>query len=401
MQLTKQLRNGFLIACAVAVGSLATTFSANAAQNMAAKKDWTLLVFINGHNNLDSFGAFNLNQMEKVGSTAQVNVVAQWASLAASSTKRLYMEKDNDIENVTSPVIMDMKTVDMGNKDNLLDFIKWGAANYPAEHYMIVVWNHGNGWHFQRDGAAVTRDISNDDISGNKITTEQLGEVMADAASYLGQKVDIYGSDACLMSMVEVVQEMADSVVTVVGSQEVEPGDGWAYDRFLTKLVANPSASSNEVGKMLTEAYISYYQDLGRDGLTFSTIDVAMMNSVVKGLADLRAKFSTINDLSAIKTAAANSQRFFSSDYVDLGDLLTNVKAALGNSSVGKAEIDQVSKALSGSVFANAVTGNVKASGLSVWWPTDSYEWTKYGDRYMGLKFDKQARWSDLLKKLF
>src|SRR5271168_2763659 len=43
-------------------------------------RDWTMLVYLNGDNNLDSFGTTNLLAMETVGSTANINVVVQWAS---------------------------------------------------------------------------------------------------------------------------------------------------------------------------------------------------------------------------------------------------------------------------------------------------------------------------------
>ena len=36
----------------------------------AAPKKWTFLLFLNGNNNLDSYGYMNINQMEKIGSDA-------------------------------------------------------------------------------------------------------------------------------------------------------------------------------------------------------------------------------------------------------------------------------------------------------------------------------------------
>lgn len=397
-----QLRNGFLFACSALIG---LTVAGSVANAQAAKKDWTLLVFINGHNNLDSFGAFNINQMESVGSTDRVNVVVQWASLAAKTTKRLYIQKDNDLSNVTSPVVMDMPTVDMGDKNSLLDFIKWGATNYPAQHYMISVWNHGSGWHLKNaevNGRDIhVSDISYDDKTGHHITTEELGQVMIDTASFLGQKVDVYGSDACLMAMVEVIQEMSGSVKTFVGSEETEPGAGWPYDRFLTSLTANPSASSNEVGKMLTDAYKSYYDGEQNGDTTFSAIDVSKMSDVIEKIVNLREKLSLVSDLKIVQTAASQSQRFLYSDYVDIGDALANIKTALSKTGEAQGELEQLSASLSGAIVANGVTGSGRATGLSVWWPTYAGDWTKYKDRYMGLKFDKQAHWSDFLSKMF
>jgi len=33
-----------------------------------------------------------------------------------------------------------------GSLDALIDFIKWGIKNYPAERYALILWNHGGGW---------------------------------------------------------------------------------------------------------------------------------------------------------------------------------------------------------------------------------------------------------------
>ena len=28
----------------------------------------------------------------------------------------------------------------------LRDFVKWAVTEHPAQHYMLVIWNHGAGW---------------------------------------------------------------------------------------------------------------------------------------------------------------------------------------------------------------------------------------------------------------
>ena len=122
----------FLISLAAFPGS------ANAGTEQQIK-DWTFLVFINGHNNLDSFGAMNIKQMEEVGSNDKMNIVVQWASLSNGNTKRLYVQKSTNPNAVTSPVVQDMAPVDMGDYNELVKFVEWGAKNYPAKHYFVAV----------------------------------------------------------------------------------------------------------------------------------------------------------------------------------------------------------------------------------------------------------------------
>lgn len=368
-----------------------------------AKKDWTMLVFINGHNNLDDYGAYNINQMEKVGSTDDFNVVVQWASLAAKkTTKRLFVQKDNDINKVSSPVVQELPKVDMGDKKSLLDFIKWGADNFPAEHYFVAVWNHGSGWHLKNaSGDDIhANDISFDDTTGHHITTEQLAEVMEDATAYIGHPVDIYGSDACLMAMVEIAHEMAGSVTTFVGSEEVEPGDGWPYDGFLERWSKRPGANSNEVGGFLVDAYKAYYQALGNSTTTLSALDVTKLPALVEEIGLFREKLLSVKDLNPIAKAAKDAQRYTYSDYVDIGDVVDRIKVSLIKQGETNVDFTSLRSALSAVVVANGITGG-KSTGVSMWWPVQAYQWNSNKTRYKGLKFDQDVHWSDVLQKLF
>ena len=99
-------------------------FALNA--SAADVKEWTFLVYLNGNNNLDSFGTMNINEMEQFGSSDQVNVVVQWASMRSQVTKRLLVQKDSSTT-VTSPVVESLSNVDMGDYHSLIEFARWAA----------------------------------------------------------------------------------------------------------------------------------------------------------------------------------------------------------------------------------------------------------------------------------
>src|SRR6185312_9985134 len=98
-----------------------TIFSANAHAEgtTAAQKDWTFLVYINGHNNLDSYGAQNIKSMEQVGSSDKLNIVVQWASLENNDTRRLLIQKDT-----TGSQDVTFSAFDMSKYDSLLAAVK-------------------------------------------------------------------------------------------------------------------------------------------------------------------------------------------------------------------------------------------------------------------------------------
>ncbi len=152
----------------------------------------------------------------------------------------------------------------MGDVKTFKDFLKWGIENYPAEHYFIVIFNHGFGWHgqdpddmlrnrpntytynrsithtkIQPAHATESNEISLDDTTGHTISTPELGEALNYAARLIGHKVDIYGSDACFMAMAEIADEMKDAVDYYVGSEEVEVADTWPVTAWLTEWQKN------------------------------------------------------------------------------------------------------------------------------------------------------------------
>ncbi len=360
-----------------------------------------MLVYLNGNNNLDQFGAFNIIQMQKAGSTDHLNVVVQWASQAAEDTKRLLVVKDTAATTVTSPTVQDLPVVDMGKKETLLDFITWGVQTYPADHYFVVVWDHGAGWHLlSPKPMAQNYDISFDERTGNHITTEELGGVLAQAAQVIGHKVDIYGSDACMMSMVEVAAEMAGSVDTFIGSEETEPGAGWPYDLFLGSWNANPTADNAQIGKFLVDSYKAYYTQQGTSNATMATIDMNQLPQLIAGISALKDKLAAKTNMSVISQAAASSSRFTYSDYVDLSDLVDNVRTALDKTDEAQVALDSMSQLIKTAVTSTSTTG-MKANGISIWWPTDSSGFNSYSTRYKGLKFDQAAHWSDFLAKTY
>jgi len=383
-------------------------FSTNSHARNQAEKEWTLLVFLNGHNNLDRFGTEDLNEMEKVGSSDQVNVVVQWASLKASTTKRVYVEKDNSNE-VTSPVVEDLPRVDMGDYEELVEFIKWGVNNYPAKKYFVDVWNHGSGWrnlfNRSRDNGFVINDISWDDISGNSITTKQLGEALKQAADYIGKPVDIYGSDACLMGMIEVANEMKSAVDVYLGSQDLEPGKGWPYDGFLRSLVADPNASAAEVSEMLTDAYVDSYQggSQGNTEITFSSYDMSKIEALNSAISELGILFKTLSDTekSQVVTAAIESLNFYFYDYRDLGhfvDLLESQNIAR----IDARTLSNVRNAIDDFVIVTkGSNGFADATGVSIWLPTNQSTYDRYQQKYADISFNTETGWGEAVNSLY
>jgi hypothetical protein len=299
---------------------------------------------------------------------------------------------------------MSLKDRDMGDYKSLVDFVKWGVDNYPAKKYFVAIWNHGSGWHFQdakiKSGDLVVNDISFDDNTGNHITTEQLGVALAEIKQYIGRNIDIYGSDACLMQMLEVAGEFKNSVDYVVGSEEVEPGEGWPYASFTQKWVGNPQYTPAEVSILLSKEYLKAYSGgaYGTRAVTFSALDLSKYDAVVNSATQVAAHLKSlpVADLKKIKTAVRSVQGYYYSDYKDYGHFLKTVSGLpITKDAALLSQAAEDVKALV--VTVDSSPSYTKSTGVAIWLPSGA---SSYMARYKGLEFDKAARWSAFLEKV-
>lgn len=353
--------------------------------------DWTVMVFLNGDNDLSQAAWRDLNSMEQVGSTDRVNIVVQFDSYFGGANRYL-VKRDYDPYRVTSPILESLGEVNMGDPQVLSDFIRFCAREFPAEKYMLVIWNHGSGF------KGATRDISFDDTAGDALTIPQVAEALSSGYRYLGKKIDLLGMDACLMAMVEVAYEIKDYARVFVSSQELEPEEGWNYQTLLKSLVQNPSLGERELARIIVDSYIAFYP---YGSVTQSAVDLGKVDALVQAVDRLSQ-----NILSDPLTSPAHylklgdSAQYFSGDwdYVDLGHLAYLLSYEPGvRSAKTKAAAQEVQEALQEVVFhyKNQGTKVEAAQGLSIYFP-----WYPYNPKYESLRFARDTQWDEMLRYL-
>jgi len=351
-------------------------------------KEWTIMVYVNGKNNLMPYALKDMNEMEKIGSSDKVNVVAETGLIAGygtmpwTGTARFLIKKDSDINKVSSPILQNLGKSDMGDYKNVVAFVKWAQAAYPAKHYMLVVWNHGAGWIKSR--VEVTKGISYDDETGNHINTPQMGLMM----KAIG-KIDVYGSDACLMQMPEVNYEIKDYVDYIVGSEETEPGDGYTYDLLLGPLVKNPMMSAADLGKLAVNAYADHY---GTQDHTQSLVLASAMNGLIAPLNNFVKAAMAANEKPLIKAAMSSAQAYAYPENKDLWHFL-NLYAASSKDANVKAAAKALQDYLTGTlILHNRVNSNYSDShGLAIYMPNYA------NSSYSALAWAKDSQWDEFI----
>jgi len=295
----------------------------------AEKKEWTFLVFLNADNNLEGAGYDDIQEMEKFGSNEDVNVVVQFDGYDPLGTQRIYVEKNTGTpatgNTFNSPVLEDMPEQDMGSTDTFVDFVTWGMENYPAEHYFVILWNHGSGW--SKEQSILTKSISYDDTSGNYIRTNELAGALDEIVAQTGKTIDVLGFDACLMGMYEVADSLVGMVDYLVASEEVEPWDGYAYDDLLRAFYARSDKSIEallidsvqEYGKSYSSGSQGYQQ------VTQSALDLSKLALVKRRLNEWVEAVSPKVEAETLRTAGRSAVTYYDSHYRDLGDYVKGV----------------------------------------------------------------------------
>lgn len=226
-----------------------------------ADAEWTIMIYLDGDNSLESAAFTDLVEMEKIGSTAGVNVIVLMDTMdAIDGTHWYYLAPGSDHVLDDGTNMCDCEAIagdhpgelNMGDGKNLTYFIKTAVAYAPAENYMLVLWDHGGGWW------AICVDDSSFLPSGSADRLSMDETTAAVAAS--GVHLSIIGYDACFMGMVEVAYENRDIADYMIGSITTEPGLGWEYTMFLGAVAELPDKSAQEICRVAVETYDASYE---------------------------------------------------------------------------------------------------------------------------------------------
>ncbi len=353
---------------------------------------WTVAVYLDADNNLEAAGFDDFLEMAQVGSDSDINIVVQLDAYSTSNSygwstcKRFLV--GNGIPPTAANAIMDIGEPNMGNPDTLIDFGKWVYDNYPADHYLLIIWNHGDGWRtVNLDGrGACTDDHGTADPDDPidpfylNFTNGEIQDATAQITAYCGRKWDIIGYDVCLNQMWENNVASVADFDYFVASEMSEWNDGWTYDHFLQALQdSNGNLTPVEFSDALVASYA--FGEGGSTGDTQSSIDLAFVpalstaiNSFAKELMCARGSYST-----QIDTARTNCYELDSSypyyNQIDLYDYCLKLEAQSVPASVISSS-QAVRTAITNAVTSNFAKAGNDCYGVGIYYqrPSSSYE---------------------------
>lgn len=349
------------------------------AQVIKAKgtQSWTLLTYMQADNSLADFASYNITAMQKgMLDDTNVNMLVQWDQPGNNKTWRYRIVRGGKIEDASL-------SLEMGTNPSqeIVDSMQWAITKYPADHYGLILWNHGSGIEdYCRSRLSVLlqkhihswmelpglphktlseitdgqRGILYDDSQNTCLTNQGLYNAMSAIKTMLGKNIDIIGMDACLMAMIEVCYQVRQFADVFVGSQQTEPGEGWNYRSFLAALTAKPSLGSLGLATSIVQAYKEFYKyhpdarDFTLSAVRMDTVAELKSNidDVANGIMSCM-RYDAQTMTSILSKARKASIEMYSPEYIDIYSFCTALLNQLQRTAPKSAKFLQNNRPLS------------------------------------------------------
>ena len=408
----------------------------------SGQQKWTFMVYMEAANDLEIFAPRNLRQMQQVGSNENINIIVQHNVYE----KNTYSSRTFFIEKGERKLLKERHSSGDTGEENLVNFCCDTITTYTADHYALILWNHGTGVlepilrnsltstdlfsltnsseFFEKESKGFTplqiasknseqqkyKGICFNDTSGKFLTEKHVCRALKTicATSLQNKKLDLIGFDACLMSMIEIATAVEPFAKTMVASQDVERGTGWNYYYVLFPFSFS-SLTPQDFGKHIVNAYKKTYQKIADFTLSCILLDkVQELAANISRVASLLQKTLSCSNNKKIKLSIKISRNkhlctyFEEPEFIDLHhfyhNLLINIEQAPQQE---VQDLEELKKELSlgkilieNAVYANTTgTAYPQAKGISIYFPEHAIH-----SSYKRCGFASQCHWLSFLK---
>ena len=300
---------------------------------MSDLKEWTIMIYMAGDNNLSVDMAYALEQIKGVAGSGpnSPNLLVYYdGNSPAIPTLYCDFSEANHPKYVRSFKVPD-KLYDVPEKQNenaanrksVLNFVDWcvnkvevennGEVTYgrKARRYALIFSGHSLGFQdvglFRDESSGKSMKMSDLYFALQQMTGTE-DELRAEAKErglsgeeeeaattvLLGQKLDILGFDSCVMGMLEVGYQFGSVAKTMIASEGSVPNAGWTYAKILGTLTHTDKVerSASQVAEGFVRKFIK-----SQDSYTVGGVSVDMAAWDLSRMPDLAKAF---NDLTAL-----------------------------------------------------------------------------------------------------
>ena len=262
------------------------------------------------------YATMDLNEILSVsGQPSDVNIVVQTGGARAWAKSGITASKSQrwEIRNRTMSKVSEESKKNMGLQSTLQEFVTWGLTNYPAEHYGLIMWNHGGAM----SGCCFDEQYNDDSISA-----DEMYNAVKNARSSVGMsaKLDWVTYDACLMAVQDVAEYNSYNFEYMLCSQESEAGYGYDYDAWLPTLYNNSNVATatllEKIGHTFKKKKKALFQQAGWDfDQTQSVLDLSKMSAYKTAFESFASSLNSIIGTNSTKAKALGNAIYSAQKY--------------------------------------------------------------------------------------
>ena len=387
---------------------------------------WTIFVYGHADHNLSNSLYMDMVEMSNaiLGAHVKVIVRADWSSGREHLNTGTYYNSGTEYYSIEgngasfSPYWTGTEQ-DSDDPDILATSIEYAFSSFPADHYGLVLWDHGGSWDggFGLDEGDTPNNPFDD---GDGLSINELQYAFSTAIDNLGwdttvePPIDFLSFDTCLMMGNEVAYAFKDFTKIYIASAELDYGVGWDYEATFSQIAANPNQSLNDFASAEVDFWDAHHASATvLDGKlrTQTAINTSHLETYASQWYDLGDYMYFSNTLNWEEIARV---RYFSkpgylisadinvaTNLRDVGQFLHSIGSITSDSTVAS-QANSVLSTLN-SMTINQSLGDLRIdnnqSGMHFELSTGN-EWLNRKSSYQNLAWDVTTEWSYLLDSL-
>jgi hypothetical protein len=216
----------------------------------APERSWTIAVFMVGGAELGPALSRDMLELERVGSNDQVSVIVSRSDTPRSRGEWFEIPPRKG-DGPTKRRGIGKSTTDTLDK-RLEEFLSMAAKDYPARHFLLIMWGHASGLMFGELRPGSERD---------QLRLQEIAALLRGLRQLRGRRLDILGFCACALSKAEFALELRDEVDYLVSSQVgISTLMTWPFDDIVQQATSNPSIEAGELARQLVDVFEEQYE---------------------------------------------------------------------------------------------------------------------------------------------
>ncbi len=375
--------------------------------------NWTYMTYMAGDSDLWEEAYDDINEMEDAGSTDDLNIIVLFDADGGGGAK----PNDSNLYRITydkylplapdwydrtlpkSPIVDTLgevvplapaNEVDMSDPETLIKFINFTITHYPAKHYLLDLWDHG-------DGLGTCRD------KGSWLTIGEIDYALNAALAMTGlDKFDIIAFDSCVMGRFEVAYQVRNYTDIVMYSEKNDPSDGMPYDEILAALKANTAMEPEALAALSIDEFVESYINVCDKSITFSALNTSRIGELARAVDALSAELAAIlpHYHDEIATAYNGVETYEGKRFADLYHFAELLEGSI-SSTHARELAEEVMACVNATVIAEGHWTNTWANdpadhahGTTIFLPTwpSSMSW-----EYLNLHFCIDTSWNEFV----